>query len=75
MSIGRFMEPVTFTGFTCFVVDVPFAQMWIAFAPGGVEGMSAMALALALDPVFVAIHHIYRILLLIVILPILLRWS
>ena len=118
LSVGRFIEPVTFAGFTlagavigsrfagitkteikrlsiagsistalaismsavlayftCLVVDVPFAQMWIAFAPGGVEGMSAMALALDLDPVFVAIHHIYRILLLIVILPILLRWS
>lgn len=117
-SVGRFIEPVTFIGFTlagavigsrfagisgaelkrlsfagvistvlaillsallafftCFFVDVPFAQMWIAFAPGGVEGMSAMALALDLDPVFVAIHHIYRILLLIAVLPILLRWG
>ncbi|MDZ7823258.1 MAG: AbrB family transcriptional regulator [Ahrensia sp.] len=61
--------------FTALYVDLPFAQMWIAFAPGGVEGMSAMALALDLDPVFVAIHHIYRILALILILPILMRWT
>jgi uncharacterized protein len=116
LTVGRFMEPVTFVGFTlagavigsrfsgitkaeikslsiaggistalaialsaimayltCLLVEVPFAQMWIAFAPGGVEGMSAMALALDFDPVFVAIHHIYRILTLIILLPLLIR--
>ena len=51
-----------------------FAQIWIAYAPGGVEGMSAMALSLNLDPVFVATHHIFRIVTLIALLPILLRW-
>lgn len=52
----------------------PFTQIWIAYAPGGVEGMAAMALSLHLDPVFVATHHIFRILALIALLPVLLRW-
>jgi hypothetical protein len=56
------------------VTGFPFAQIWIAYAPGGVEGMAAMALSLHLDPVFVATHHIFRILALIGLLPILLRW-
>ena len=47
------------------VSGIPFAQVLVAFAPGGVEGMSAMALALGYDPLYVAIHHIYRIMLLI----------
>ncbi len=53
---------------------LPFALIWIAFAPGGVEGMAAMALALGYDPVFVATHHIFRILLLIAVLPLCLRY-
>lgn len=55
------------------ITGIPFAQMWIAFAPGGVEGMSAMALAMNFDPVFVATHHIFRIVSLIVILPLMLK--
>lgn len=56
------------------ITGFSFAQLWIAYAPGGVEGMSAMALSLNLDPVFVATHHIFRIVVLIAALPLLLRW-
>ena len=58
---------------TAWATGFPFPQVWIAFAPGGVEGMAAMAIALGHDPAFVATHHIYRIVLLIVALPVLLR--
>jgi len=54
-------------------LDLPFGQTWVSFAPGGVEGMSSMALALGYDPVYVATHHVFRILLLIAILPLLIR--
>lgn len=53
------------------VLSLPFGQVWVSFAPGGVEGMSSMALALGYDPVYVAVHHVFRILLLILTLPIL----
>lgn len=53
------------------MLSLPFGQVWVSYAPGGVEGMSSMALALGYDPVYVAVHHVFRILLLIMILPIL----
>ena len=54
-------------------LQLPFGQVWIAFAPGGVEAMSAMALALDYDPVYVATHHIFRLVLLMALLPVLLH--
>ena len=54
-------------------LGLPFGQVWVAFAPGGVEAMSAMALALDYDPVYVATHHIFRLVLLMALLPVLLR--
>lgn len=44
------------------VLGLPFGQLWLAFAPGGVEAMAVMALALQLDPAFVGAHHVLRIL-------------
>ncbi|MCE7027747.1 AbrB family transcriptional regulator [Jiella avicenniae] len=68
---------VVFSGLASFVVAeflaLPFGQVWVSFAPGGVEGMSAMALSLGYDPAYVATHHIFRLLLLIAILPMFMR--
>ena len=55
------------------LLGLPFGQVWVAFAPGGVESMAAMALALGYDPVYVAIHHVLRLLGLILALPLILR--
>jgi uncharacterized protein len=44
------------------LLPLPFGQLWLAYAPGGVEAMAAMALALHLDPAFVGAHHVLRIL-------------
>ncbi|SHO49637.1 AbrB family transcriptional regulator [Desulfopila aestuarii] len=55
------------------ILHLPFGQVWVAYAPGGVEAMAAMALALDYDSAFVATHHLFRILLLIIVLPFLLR--
>ena len=52
---------------------LPFGQVWVAFAPGGVEAMASMALTLGYDPVYVATHHVFRLLGLIVALPLILR--
>ncbi len=56
------------------VLGMPFGQLWVSYAPGGVEEMAAMALALGFDSVFVATHHLFRIFLLIFSLPIILRY-
>ncbi len=44
------------------LLGMPFGKTWLAYAPGGVEAMAAMALALRLDPAFVGAHHVLRIL-------------
>ncbi|NNF46408.1 MAG: AbrB family transcriptional regulator [Desulfofustis sp.] len=55
------------------ILSMSYGQVFVAFAPGGVEAMAAMALALDYDPAFVAVHHLYRILLLIFTLPLFLQ--
>ncbi|MBC7283324.1 AbrB family transcriptional regulator [Hoeflea sp.] len=42
----------------------------IAFAPGGLETMAAMAVILGIDPTFVATHHVARLLMLTAIVPV-----
>lgn len=54
---------------TAAMTGLPFGQVWVAFAPGGVEAMSSMALALGYDPVYVATHHVFRILALFAAMP------
>jgi hypothetical protein len=55
------------------LLSMAYGQVFVAFAPGGVEAMAAMALALNYDPAFVAVHHIYRIIMLILALPLFLK--
>lgn len=50
-----------------------FSQIWIAYAPGGVEAMAAIGLSLGLDPAYVAVHHLVRIFALILIVPVALK--
>ncbi|MBS1302581.1 AbrB family transcriptional regulator [Loktanella sp. SALINAS62] len=63
----------------CFAVianlltGLPFGQIWIAFAPGGVEAMAAIGLSLGYDPAYVAVHHFARIFALVLIVPIVLK--
>ena len=43
------------------VVPLPLAGMIVAYAPGAVDAMMILALALHLDPVFVGAHHLTRV--------------
>lgn len=45
------------------------AQLTLAYSPGGVAEMSMVALSLALEPGFVVIHHLVRVVLVIVAAP------
>lgn len=56
-------------------LELPPALLVVGYAPGGVEAMAAMALALGLNPAFVAAHHVMRLALLTVVLPWMLRRS
>jgi membrane AbrB-like protein len=47
---------------TSLLVSQPFGQLALAFAPGGIDVMTAMAFALGLDSAFVAAHQLVRFL-------------
>jgi len=67
-SISTFMSStliaVGFSYLVARVIELPFGQVFIAFAPGGVEAMAVMAISLGYDPAYVATHHLFRIVLL-----------
>jgi len=55
------------------VVGFAFAPLLLAFAPGGFAEMSLIALALNIDTAYVSTHHIFRIFLIVLFVPILFR--
>jgi membrane AbrB-like protein len=50
------------------------AEVIIAFAPGSVDAMMLLALALHLDPVYVGAHHVTRIFFVALIMPMVARF-
>jgi membrane AbrB-like protein len=55
------------------LLKLPLAELVIAFAPGSVDAMMLLALALHLDPVYVGAHHVVRILFVGLAMPLLAR--
>lgn len=59
------------------VIGMPYGQIWLALAPGALEGMGALGIALGYDTAFIAAHHVIRLLLLSFAIPgvvMLIRW-
>jgi len=56
------------------VVPLPVSDLIVAYAPGAVDVMMILALALHLDPVFVGAHHLARVFVVSLGLPILARY-
>lgn len=54
-------------------LGLPYGQLWLAYAPGGVEAMTIMAFALGFDPTFVGAHHVIRIIGINLFMPVWLR--
>lgn len=65
---------VAFAGLAAWVAGVSFADGLVAFAPGGLEAMTVLALVLGLDPIYVGIHHIVRFLSIGLVLPFVIAW-
>ncbi|HVY59034.1 MAG TPA: AbrB family transcriptional regulator [Xanthobacteraceae bacterium] len=57
------------------VLPVRLSDAVIAYAPGSIDAMMILALALHLDPVFVGAHHLARVFVISVSLPFLARWT
>lgn len=55
------------------LTGLPTGPLVLAFAPGGLAEMSLIAIALGADAAFVAIHHIVRIFLIVVLAPLAFR--
>jgi membrane AbrB-like protein len=55
------------------ITGLPFPSLVLAFSPGGLTEMSLVALALEYDVAFVATHHIARISVVVMLVPILFR--
>lgn len=55
------------------LTGLPFASIVLAFSPGGLTEMSLVALALNVDTAFVATHHIVRITVVVMLVPLLFR--
>lgn len=55
------------------LTGLPLPAIVLAFAPGGLAEMSLVALALSLDPAFVAVHHVFRILVVVIVAPLVFR--
>jgi membrane AbrB-like protein len=62
-----------FTGAVIAVYARPVVDVTLALAPGSVEVMMLLAIALALDPVYVGAHHMARILFVAFLTPIVAR--
>ena len=64
-AFGSFAVAVTITAvFAAGLVGIlalPIGEVMIAYAPGAVDAMMLLALALNLDPVYVGAHHLVRI--------------
>lgn len=73
-SFGSFVASVAVAAFgawlTTLVVGLPFSQLLLAFAPGGIDVMTTMAFALNLDSAFVAAHQLARFLAITIYTPI-----
>ncbi|MDO1581087.1 AbrB family transcriptional regulator [Rhizobium oryzicola] len=63
-AIAAFMAQLT---------GVPLGATMIAFAPGGLETMAAMAVIMRADPTYVGTHHILRLIFLSFLMPFVIR--
>jgi membrane AbrB-like protein len=55
------------------IAGVPYGAAFVAFAPGGLEAMALLAVALGLDPLYVGAHHLVRFMAVGFLLPVLVR--
>jgi uncharacterized membrane protein AbrB (regulator of aidB expression) len=57
------------------ILSLPLAEVIIAYAPGAVDAMMLLALALNLNPVYVGAHHLMRIFFVLLTMPFVAHWA
>lgn len=77
VCLGAFAVGMSLSLVACALVwatlGLPFGQLLLAYAPGGLEAMTLLAYLLDLDPAFVAAHQIVRYVGMVLILPLVTR--
>ncbi|WP_246505284.1 AbrB family transcriptional regulator [Microvirga antarctica] len=63
-----------FAVLAAWVSGVTFADSLVAFAPGGLEAMTVLALVLGLDPLYVGVHHFVRFIGIALTIPFVIAW-
>lgn len=64
---------VVFATTLAVLAGFPFTSLVLAFSPGGLTEMSLIALSLDIDTAFVATHHIARIAIVVIVVPVVFR--
>lgn len=59
----------------CGLVGIPLAEALVAYAPGGLEAMVMLGIAMGLDPLYVTSHHVARFVMIAAALPLIARLS
>jgi membrane AbrB-like protein len=63
-ALGSFAVAIAvsgiFVGLVMLITPVRFSDIVVAFAPGAMDAMLALALTLHIDPIFVGAHHLSR---------------
>jgi len=76
-ALGSFAVALTITAIFAVglvgLLGLPVAEVMIAYAPGAVDAMMLLALALHLDPVYVGAHHLTRIFFVSITMPLVAR--
>jgi membrane AbrB-like protein len=77
-AFGSFAVAVTiaslFAALPVHMLGLPIPEVMIAYAPGSVDAMMLLALALHLDPVYVGAHHVMRVMFVSLLMPLVARW-
>ena len=55
------------------IIDKNFFTLLLSYCPGGIYEVAVIAIAFDLDPNFVAFHHIIRLLIILLVIPIILK--
>ncbi len=66
--VGLFVS-LAMAWFASVLVGLPFGQLLLAYAPGGLEVMTLLSFMLNLDPAFVAAHQLARYISMVLLLP------
>ena len=56
------------------IIDKNFFTLLLSYCPGGIYEVAVIAIFFELDPEFVSFHHIIRLLMILFIVPLILRF-